>query len=936
MNNSKNEYAQQKIAEAFKQSNASNIYSGRQKNPEGFEVIVPKMVKGEQTRAAIEDQDSITNRDHDLFLRSSLSESITRIRDNRNILELLPDTKLAIEIIIGTMLAPKDMSRPTLTYKLDSNIFNHTSAVLTNYIQDYFKNTYKLEDKLETMLWDILANTGSYPIAVLPETAVDYMINSNAKVTLESLKLNVFEQNDTLPSMGYVGVPGNGAVPSFEDMSILDYMSTPTGTATQITKEQTVLGDPLLGINIVDNFDALKFPLLQNKITRQNSSAAVEKARQTVNRPGIMEHRVASTESLKVLNPSDFKRTELEKRELAELYPDRQFVSTPILRVRTRDTLKRETTGHPLILKLPTEAVIPVYSPNDVREHIGYFVALDPAGNPIRISELDNMYRMLQTSSNAVAGGAGVMSFLLQSSQNANAPSSLDVSKMGMMEGLSRASYIYQEMVEKQLLERIALGNVGSGYSLGNLETPMLMMLSRALAGKRTQMLYVPVDVLSYLAVNYDNFGLGKTLLDDSKLLASLRSMNMIVNSIASSKNAITKRVLDVALDPAEKNPQKALKVIVQEYVKGTQGEYPLTNNPVDQVNYLQMAGVQVRTQDHPRMPSTNVGVDYLDNNYKAIDTTYDDWLKKLHMQGIGISPEIIEGAGSADFATQAVLANALTARRIDLLSKKFGESLSEFLRTYIFNSAILMDGLLKLIRSNKIRLKHENGLEVPESEVLIHVIRALSVVLPNADTTKVKEQKEAFDTQSDFYEAGIRQFYSDEWLTEAEIGKLGGMEAIQRNSKYMHAYFMRKWMKENGVANELFDIIGVDAEGKPLIDFAEEKDAHMSGIARALMGMTKRDMKRSGDINAELEKFEGGLTNPPGEDNGGGGYGGNDYSSSPQTSFDDSSNEWQDLDADMSEQSTEQTEAESETETPEGESNNSDGQGTGDGEGTQ
>jgi NADH-quinone oxidoreductase subunit L len=79
---------------------------------------------------------------------------------------------------------------------------------------------------------------------------------------------------------------------------------------------------------------------------------------------------------------------------------------------------------------------------------------------------------------------------------------------MGMTEGLSRASYIYQEMVEKQLLERIALGNVGTGYSLGNLETPMLMMLGRSLAGKHTQLLYIPVDVLSYMAVDYDHFGI--------------------------------------------------------------------------------------------------------------------------------------------------------------------------------------------------------------------------------------------------------------------------------------------------------------------------------------------------------------------------------------------------------------------------------------------
>lgn len=913
MTNSTPEYTSATIAEAFKGSTASTIYSGRQKNIEGFDALIPKMIKGEQTRDAIEDQDSITNRDHDLFLRSSLSKSIERIRDNRNILELLPDTKLALEIIIGTILAPKDMSRPTLTYKLDTQTFDHRSAVLSNYIGEYFKSTYKLEDKLEDMLWDILGNTGSYPIAVLPETAVDYMINSNTKVTLESIKVNVYDSGNVLPSMGYVGNTKSGVTSSFEEMSLLDFVKSTEAPKVTASLETIVLDDKL-GLDIIDNFDALKFPMLKNKIARQASSDAIAKVRASVNRETVFDHRTTSVESLKVINPSDFKRTEQEKRNLAELYPERHHVSTPIMRVRTRDTLQKDTVGHPLIIKLPTESCIPVYSPNDVKEHIGYFVALDPAGNAIRISELDNMYRMLQTSSNAVGGGTGVMSYLLQNAQNANSPSNMDISKMGMADGLSRASYIYQEMVEKQLLERIALGSVGTGYSLGNLETPMLMMLGRSLAGKRTQLLYIPVDVLSYMAVSYDEFGLGKTLLDDSKMLASLRSMNMIVNSIASSKNAITKRVLDVALDPAEKNPQKALKIIVQEYVKGTQGEYPLTNNPVDQINYLQMAGVQVRTQDHPRLPNTNVGVDYIDNQYKPIDTNYDDWLKKLHMQGIGISPEIIEGAGSADFATQAVLANALTARRIDLLSRKFSESLSEFIRTYVYNSSILMDGLMKLIKTNNIRLQKENGVELTPEEVVVHVLRALTVQLPPADTSKVKEQKEAFDTQNEFYEEALKHFYSEEWLSEEEIGKLGGMENLGRTVKYMKSHFMRKWMKSNGVVTELFDIISVDQDGKPMIDFAKEKNDHMEGIVNAIMPMVQADMKRSGDVNAKLDKFEEGLANPPGGESGDG-YGGEEtYSDTPTDDIPAEDESMLDLDSDMTD-----------TETPEGDPDSTD-----------
>jgi hypothetical protein len=207
MNNSDN-YAPA-LKEAFKNSGASRLYSGRQQLPETFETVQSKMVTGEQTRNAIEDKEPISNIQHDAFLKGSVAASIERIRDSQNILQLLPDAKQTIEIMIGTIMSPKDMMNPTLTFKSANKVFDYKSAALLNYVRDYFVSTYKLEEQLNDMLWDILGNTGSYPIAVLPETAVDYMINSNSRVTFESIKTTVYENKEQLPALGYIGGEGN-------------------------------------------------------------------------------------------------------------------------------------------------------------------------------------------------------------------------------------------------------------------------------------------------------------------------------------------------------------------------------------------------------------------------------------------------------------------------------------------------------------------------------------------------------------------------------------------------------------------------------------------------------------------------------------------------------------------------------------------------------
>lgn len=909
-------YATQSIRQAFTQSSANLLYGGIQKNPEAFDTIGPKMVRGEQTDAAIQDKELIQNPQHDVFLKNAVSRSIERINDNANILQMLPDTKQSIEIIIGTVLSPKDMMQPTLTFRNTNKVFGDAAGSMIKMIENYFTSSYKIQDKLSDMLWDILGKTGSYPIAVLPETSVDHMINSNTRVTMEDVTGSLFSNDGKLQNLGYLGGSGKqDDQVSTEDLSFIDFMKSVSleNYAETSAKRQIndVLLDSCLNIKVLDNFDALKLPLLKNKISRQASHDIVQLRRETVQDKRFIGHRIASSEAMRV-DTRDYTQSSETEKQLNKFYPDRQFKSTPVMRVRSRMNLEKETVGHPLCLKIPTEATVPVYNPMDPRDHIGYFIMIDQTGNAVRLTDLDNMYKMLQTSSN-VASNSSVMSYLLQQSANASNPASFDINRLTMMEGFGRAAPIFQEMVERDLLERLSRGTFGTGLSLGRIETASMIMLSRAIAGKHTQLLFIPADLMSYLAIDFDEYGLGKTLLDDSKLIAALRSMNMVVNSIASSKNAITKRILNAELDPAEKNPQKAMQMIMHEYVKGTQAEYPLTNNPVDQINFLQMAGVQVNIADHPRLPSSKLGVDYIDNQYKPIDTTFDEWLKKLHAQAIGVSPELIEGAGSTDFATQTVLANVLTARRIDMISRKFTASLTGFIRTYTYNSQILFDELKALVKTNHIRLKKADGTILTDDEVVVLFIEAIEVSLPAPDTTQQKEQKEAFEAQAEFYETAITYFFDPEFLTESDLGRLGSMENIGKLQKYIKSHFMRQWMQENGVMTELFDMITTDAKGRPLIDFLEQKDKHMEALMSSLMPLMKKEMKRSGDINAALDKYEEGLANPPAEGGGGGGGYDGGYDSSQSTdetqSFDDEGfNEFEDT-------STETTESTSETE---------------------
>ena len=111
-----------------------------------------------------------------------------RIRDNENIVALFPDVELAIQILISSILSPKDMVKTDIIYKakehiLPSEVINKINLIVASHIESY----YKLDEEFQDILRATLFTSGSYVKVVLPESTVDEIINDNSSVSTESL-----------------------------------------------------------------------------------------------------------------------------------------------------------------------------------------------------------------------------------------------------------------------------------------------------------------------------------------------------------------------------------------------------------------------------------------------------------------------------------------------------------------------------------------------------------------------------------------------------------------------------------------------------------------------------------------------------------------------------------------------------------------------------
>ena len=71
-----------------------------------------------------------------------ISRSImARMEDNQNTMQLFPDIELAEQIVISSILAPKDMGSSELIYKLTDNRF---PAVLTSRVEERHKENRQI------------------------------------------------------------------------------------------------------------------------------------------------------------------------------------------------------------------------------------------------------------------------------------------------------------------------------------------------------------------------------------------------------------------------------------------------------------------------------------------------------------------------------------------------------------------------------------------------------------------------------------------------------------------------------------------------------------------------------------------------------------------------------------------------------------------------
>lgn len=769
--------------------------------------IVPKLVADKNSTRDVASDNLQINRG----ILESVYTSVAGVKNNnKNIIQLFPDIELAIQILVSSILSPKKMTDIQINYRFNKN-FIVDPAVTTGLLEEmkeYIEENYKLEDKLPDIVRESLFISGACVYGVISEAAVDEVINSDLLPTYSTEEYKTRVEN----VISRVTEPVNFITPIKTNApSVISEKAKPKDLVEWLASEHN--------INVTDNVGILKFSEVKEKI----SSAII---RRDIRRGGSI-----SQESLDKINYLDvFRNKSNSGYKQVEM-------------IKTRDSTHRSSIGRPMLTKFPTESVVPVFVPGNEKEHVGYFVLLDENYKPIS-SGLNNSD--LSRLDSGLHKTTGVMTPVQKAYQNLIANSTDQVDINGLFD-------MYKGVLERQLFSTIKSSLYGKAINISEKNDIYFLMFSRALQEQKTSILYIPKDLVVYFAFQYNETGVGKSLLENLAVQSSLRAILLFAKVMAYAKQSIDVTKVNIGLDPNDPDPEKTIEQVQSSVLKLRQNFLPLgINNPVDLVNWIQRAGLQFSYSNNPMIPNVEISFENAGIQHTLPSSDLEEDLRKQSIIALGLPPETIDNSFSPEFARSVVNNNILLSKRVSVYQDKLNKDLTKFVSTIAYNDEDLR-GRIKEFVIEKIDAITES-LEEEEKQLLTKdrdsfidyyidkICDNVYIELPKPEDTDIANLAQEFELYKTNLEIVIDSVVSAELFADDVSGDISAhMDTIKNLYKN---HLLRKWMADNNYFPEVLEI-------------ANENDEETEALLSSLVNHMTFTMRNSGKLMRLMKDFK-------------------------------------------------------------------------------
>lgn len=806
-----------------------------------------------------------------LNLNAAAFETAGGIRETETVMQMHPDLLLGAQILTSSVLAPKDMVTVELTHQASKCPFpsNVTSQLVQKVVE--YLDSYKIKDELPKILYSILITAGSYPIAVIPENSLDELINGTTATRLGTESYGALASSIT----SHRGILGPSTKTPTEVTTLAAAFESTLGlrTATVSPQQEMININGLTGsVSIHDNPLLLAMPRIVEAQRANHVNSILKK------RPGFEGYHDQFEGDVRVnsLTPNQIMSSKTGR-------------TTPIRPVLTKELLTRRSIGGPLVMVLPPESVRPVFVPGVPDNHIGYLVLMDGEGNPLSLVDRTDIYaemgRRLQSNSSFV-------SQLNQRTQDAF--SGVDFANPGAVDHAAR---VYASMVEEDIASRLKNGIYGSTFSLADDNNDFYRtMLARSLKGDRTTILYIPANMLSYFAIKYNRDGTGCSLMQDTRMVNSLRSIVTLANINTSVRNSISRTKVSTTLSPKDNDPFKTIEMIKHQILRARSTGIPTgTSNPNDITTWLQRSAYEFEFSGSDKIPEMKIDFSEGASSHAKPDPDLEEMLRRKSLMGMHLTPEIVDDSGQVDFASSITARNLLLSKRVVQIQDQFLPGLNEYLRMLVGSSETVCFRLREIVTTNLAAIlkavpslvdlaKREFDLDLGNAEapvgndpkptdikvnavpdnaapeaakektkpfeftdghkqiaftnfldIIVEMfLEHFEVSLPRPNSATIKTQKEYMDDFIAALDLLLDEMINEDFLTSDTSGEeLSGKVGIVK--AIVRSHFIRAEAVKIGMLPDLFELSATDDDGRPKVNLVDEYVQHINNITRTM-----------------------------------------------------------------------------------------------------
>lgn len=766
--------------------------------------------------------DSVKRRDFgDLELSNSLLQTKVMSRDkiegNDDILVLFPDTSLAIEMIISSMLSPNDFVTKNLLYHCPENLDISPSMQqeLMKIIKDHMNQEYKFESKFSDIIKEALFTKGSYVEIIIPEASLDDYIN---KPSFESYQTpHGHKYLGDLKSFDIDFIKNKISGMEFNTESLKSKFNTKYNNNSSVKINCSLEGYNESNIKLVTTEQ-------NNNYTKQIKLPKISDRESLIKSSSDMLKRIASdiySEKYNRKTNNDLRLDLIFKKGIKGTH--RQ---SGIEIINTASDASRKSIGKPLVMKIPAECVIPVHAVNDPKTKIGYFIAIDQDGTPLNAS--NEIQDMLRNNTNPYGNTYGNGREFIDKGKN-NLYSINDQDPM-----FEENERIYTQIVEEMIKRKIRNGSFGELATVQSNVDIYRMMFYRTLRDRETQLIYLPDELVTYWAFNFRPNGTGESLLERVAPLFSIRGILLMVTILSYIKNSTTTTKVTVSLDENEAMPEARAEEIMNFLMQNRDRQFPLGMMRIYELqDWAIRSGYKFDIQS-PNLPEIKIDADQENPNFKVPDTELDEMFFEKILNTFGIVPEMVKQGLDPDFATTTTLRNVLNNNRIKEKQKTFNELASTAIKKFIKSDPTLREKLIIYLANNVEALIdqyiqfakdsdstpdeiRESLTEEDKMNMIAYVIDSIEegmfVTLPEPRSTEAPLLFNAISTEFQQIDEIINHIFDSTALTSDDNGELASkMETI----KGIISFQMKlDRLAENNLLPDTVEVFNHGNEGK-------------------------------------------------------------------------------------------------------------------------